>query len=214
MGNINELGSIYWCNALLHIQISRFDCERACVHLSSIWFLFVVVLELYCFVWLCLWEFIFILNLLFIIIDVLGAFMVILSAIILSNGKPNFDKCDYYVRLSANEGTMIINPGGFVSIFGYYGYLGFFDPGSSCRYFIECPRDYVIRLYCYLNIAITVNAQPFYFFLHFLLPILVNTPCWRYVFAWRLQASAHLNPIFIKFFFFLIFFLSSFVRSY
>lgn len=69
-----------------------------------------------------------------------------------------FGNCDYYVRLNANEGTSVINPGGYVSIFGYFGYLGFFDPGTACRYFIECPRNYVIRLYCYLNIAVTVNV--------------------------------------------------------
>lgn len=81
-----------------------------------------------------------------------------MSAVSLSNGK-YFENCDYYVRLNANEGTSIINPGGFISIYGYFGYLGYFDPGSSCRYFIECPRNYVIRLYCYLNIAITVNDK-------------------------------------------------------
>lgn len=68
-----------------------------------------------------------------------------------------FNKCDYFVRMNANEGTTVINPGGF-SIYGYFGYLGFFDPGSSCRYFIECPQRYTIQLYCSLNIAITVNV--------------------------------------------------------
>lgn len=67
-----------------------------------------------------------------------------------------FENCDYYVQLNANEGKSVINPGGYVSILGYFGYFGFFDPGSTCRYFIECPRNYVIRLYCYLNIAVTV----------------------------------------------------------
>ncbi|XP_055319566.1 uncharacterized protein LOC129577125 isoform X2 [Sitodiplosis mosellana] len=66
-----------------------------------------------------------------------------------------FGNCDYYVQLDANEGKSVINPGGYVSILGYFGYFGFFDPGSACRYFIECPRNYVIRLYCYLNIAVT-----------------------------------------------------------
>ena len=67
-----------------------------------------------------------------------------------------FKNCDYYVRLDANEGTSVINPGGYISILGYFGYLGFYDPGSSCRYFIECPRNYVIRLYCHINVAVTV----------------------------------------------------------
>ncbi|XP_031625883.1 uncharacterized protein LOC116342414 [Contarinia nasturtii] len=67
----------------------------------------------------------------------------------------NFGNCDYHVRLNANEGTSVINPGGYVGIFGYFGYFGFFDPGSSCRYHIECPQNYMIRLICYINIAVT-----------------------------------------------------------
>lgn len=72
------------------------------------------------------------------------------------NQSGYFHNCDYYVRLDANEGTSVINPGGYISIFGYFGYLGFYDPGSSCRYFIECPHNYVIRLYCHINVAATV----------------------------------------------------------
>lgn len=67
-----------------------------------------------------------------------------------------FEDCDYYVQLNANEGKSIINPGGYISIFGYLGYLGHFEPGSNCRYTIECPYNYVIQLYCYINIAVTV----------------------------------------------------------
>lgn len=73
--------------------------------------------------------------------------------------KKYFKNCDYFVRLDANEGKSVINPGGFISILGYFGYLGFFNPGSSCRYFIECPPNYVIRLYCYINIAVTVRIR-------------------------------------------------------
>lgn len=90
-----------------------------------------------------------------------------------------FNNCDYYVRLNPNEGKSVVNPGGYVSIYGFFGYYGFFDPGSayvfqiflmeffffyllivslsSCRYFIEGPRNYVIQMYCQLNIAITVS---------------------------------------------------------
>lgn len=68
-----------------------------------------------------------------------------------------FQNCDYYLRLSANEGTSVVNPGGYISIWGFFGYLGFFDPTSSCRYSVECPPNYVIQLYCNLNIAITVS---------------------------------------------------------
>lgn len=71
----------------------------------------------------------------------------------------HFNNCDFYVQLDANEGKSVINPGGYISTFRYFGYLGFFDPGSSCRYFIECPRNYIIRLYCYVNIAVTVRFE-------------------------------------------------------
>lgn len=71
-----------------------------------------------------------------------------------------FKNCDYYARLDANEGTSVINPGGYFSILGYFGYLGFYEPGSSCRYFIECPHNYVIRLYCDINVAATVKKNP------------------------------------------------------
>lgn len=70
-----------------------------------------------------------------------------------------FKNCDYYARLDANEGTSVINPGGFISILGYFGYLGFYEPGSSCRYFIESPHNYVIRLYCHINVAVTVKSN-------------------------------------------------------
>lgn len=96
-------------------------------------------------------------------IDVVAS-MVILNACSAQDPLRNyFGSCDYYVRLNANEGTSVINPGGYVSIFGYFGYLGFFDPGTACRYFIECPQNYVIRLYCYLNIAVTVNGANWYY---------------------------------------------------
>lgn len=80
-----------------------------------------------------------------------------LGAKIQATNENHFNNCDYFVRLDANEGKSVINPGGYISILGYFGYLGFFDPGSSCRYFIECPRNYIIRLYCYVNIAVTVR---------------------------------------------------------
>lgn len=74
----------------------------------------------------------------------------------------NFGNCDYYVQLDANEGKSVINPGGYISLFGYIGYLGHFEPGSACRYTIESPQNYVIQLYCYINIAVTVNENHFF----------------------------------------------------
>lgn len=70
-----------------------------------------------------------------------------------------FQYCDYFQRLSANEGVSIVNPGGYISIWGIFGYLGFFDPGSSCRYSVQGPPNYVIQLKCTLNMAITVGCE-------------------------------------------------------
>lgn len=94
-------------------------------------------------------------------IDIIQLLLIIAVSVssVHSNDANNFGICDYYTRLNANEGTSVVNPGGYISIMGFFGYLGFFNPTTSCRYFIECPKSYVIRLYCYINIAVTVNEM-------------------------------------------------------
>lgn len=67
-----------------------------------------------------------------------------------------FENCDFRVRLRANEGTTVINPGGFLNLFNYFRYVGYFAPRSSCRYYFEVPVNYVVNVHCDIDIAITV----------------------------------------------------------
>lgn len=72
-----------------------------------------------------------------------------------------FKNCDFIVQLSENEGTSVINRGGFLSILGFFGYMGFFKPGSSCRYVVKVPDNYIVKIYCDIDIAITVSMITF-----------------------------------------------------
>lgn len=67
-----------------------------------------------------------------------------------------FENCDYFVRLSPNEGMSIVSPGGYTNIYQYFGYVGYYNPGSSCRYYIQAPAKYSIKLDCNIDIAVTV----------------------------------------------------------
>lgn len=69
-----------------------------------------------------------------------------------------FGNCDFIIPLSENEGTTIVNPGGYLSLLGYIGYYGYYEPGSSCRYFVQAPPNYVVRIRCNIDIAITVSS--------------------------------------------------------
>lgn len=74
-----------------------------------------------------------------------------------------FDGCDYPVFLSANEGRGIASWGTYISPWGFLGFFGFFDPGSSCRYRIQGPTNYAIQMTCDINLIITVNRLNFCF---------------------------------------------------
>lgn len=69
-----------------------------------------------------------------------------------------FENCNFIIPLSENEGTSVVNPGGYLSLLGYIGYYGYFDPGSSCRYFVQAPPNYVVKIICDIDIAITVSS--------------------------------------------------------
>lgn len=51
-----------------------------------------------------------------------------------------------------------MNPGGYLSLLGYIGYYGYFAPGSSCRYIVQAPPNYVVKISCDIDIAITVSS--------------------------------------------------------
>lgn len=69
-----------------------------------------------------------------------------------------YENCNFIIPLSENEGTSIVNPGGYLSLLGYIGYYGYFKPGSSCRYFVQAPPNYVVKIICDIDIAITVSS--------------------------------------------------------
>lgn len=69
-----------------------------------------------------------------------------------------FEDCDHVVNLIGNEGTVVLNPGKFRTIFGRNSYAGYFKPNSSCRYRIRAPSHYGIQLVCDIDIAVTVSG--------------------------------------------------------
>lgn len=69
-----------------------------------------------------------------------------------------YENCNFIIPLSENEGTSIVNPGGYLSLLGYVGYYGYFAPGSSCRYIVQAPPNYVVKISCDIDIAITVSS--------------------------------------------------------
>lgn len=78
-----------------------------------------------------------------------------------------FDNCDFIVQLRPNEGTYVVSPGGYLQILNYFGYIGYYEPGSSCRYSVQAPANYALKLDCTIDIAVTVwhgiNVAPSHF---------------------------------------------------
>lgn len=69
----------------------------------------------------------------------------------------HFENCDYVVNLLGNEGTAIVNPGAFLIFLHNFGFVGYFRAGTSCRYRIQVPYHYAVRLECDMDVAITVS---------------------------------------------------------